>query len=170
VAWAPHELGLVFACASSDGNLSVHAYSQATASWAVSLVNNDGQAAHPTGATAVTFAPAVEAGALVSARGVKAAGPACRLASAGCDNAVRLWGCGQDGVWRQDGRPLLAHTDWVRDVQWAPNLGLPRSTLASCGQDGKVMSWTEDAASPGEVKGSKGRGGVRRAEVGVEIA
>ena len=39
----------------------------------------------------------------------------------------------------------LAHTpaDWVRDVAWAPNFGLPMNTLASAGQDGKVIVWTE---------------------------
>ncbi|KAF2317273.1 hypothetical protein GH714_019262 [Hevea brasiliensis] len=34
------------------------------------------------------------------------------------------------------------HTDWVRDVAWAPNLGLPKSTIASASQDGKVIIWT----------------------------
>ena len=29
---------------------------------------------------------------------------------------------------------LEAHTDWVRDVAWAPSIGLPRSRLASCSQ------------------------------------
>lgn len=37
--------------------------------------------------------------------------------------------------------PPLA--DWVRDVAWAPNFGLPMSTLASAGQDGKAIIWTE---------------------------
>ena len=27
---------------------------------------------------------------------------------------------------------LDAHSDWVRDVAWAPNCGLPDSILASC--------------------------------------
>jgi len=35
------------------------------------------------------------------------------------------------------------HTDWVRDVAWAPNLGLPMNTIASAGQDGKVIVWAE---------------------------
>jgi len=34
------------------------------------------------------------------------------------------------------------HTDWVRDVAWAPNLGLPKSTISSASQDGKVVIWT----------------------------
>ena len=37
---------------------------------------------------------------------------------------------------------LQMHTEWVRDVSWVPNLGLPKSTLASASQDGKVIIWT----------------------------
>ena len=29
---------------------------------------------------------------------------------------------------------LEAHTDWVRDVAWAPSVGLPSSRIASCSQ------------------------------------
>lgn len=39
--------------------------------------------------------------------------------------------------------PWRRSADWVRDVAWAPNLGLPMSTIASAGQDGKVYVWTE---------------------------
>ncbi|MCJ1463993.1 GTPase-activating protein S13 [Pseudocyphellaria aurata] len=49
------------------------------------------------------------------------------------------------GQWLQQGGTLLGHNDWVRDVAWAPNLGLPKSTIASCGQDGRALVWTEDA-------------------------
>jgi protein transport protein SEC13 len=47
-------------------------------------------------------------------------------------------------VWKSTGSGweseavLSSHTDWVRDVAWAPNLGLPYSTIASAGQDGQV--------------------------------
>lgn len=149
VAWAPFEAGLIFAAASSDGNVSVHSCNTQTGQWNVTYVQSENSApAHPLGVTAVAFAPALEAGALVSNRSSKQ-GPVLRLASSGCDNAVRLWSCGQDGVWRQEGRPLVGHMDWVRDVQWAPNLGLPRTSLASCSQDGKVLVWMEEASNPG---------------------
>ena len=29
---------------------------------------------------------------------------------------------------------LEGHTDWVRDVSWAPNIGLPRSYIATASQ------------------------------------
>lgn len=40
---------------------------------------------------------------------------------------------------------MLGHKDWVRDVAWAPSLGLPMNTIASASQDGKVFIWSEDA-------------------------
>jgi protein transport protein SEC13 len=67
-----------------------------------------------------------------------------RLVSAGCDSCVRVWTYNEQlRQWRQDGVALTGHSDWVRDVAWAPNLGLPMSTIASAGQDGKVYVWTE---------------------------
>ena len=44
--------------------------------------------------------------------------------------------------WREQAA-LSGHSDWVRDAAWAPNLGLPMSTIASCGQDGQVLVWSE---------------------------
>lgn len=32
----------------------------------------------------------------------------------------------------------------MRDVAWAPNIGLPCNIIASCGQDGKVAIWKQD--------------------------
>lgn len=50
---------------------------------------------------------------------------------------LQIWHHTEAG-WQQEGGALAGHTDWVRDVAWAPNLGLPMSTIASCGQDGQV--------------------------------
>lgn len=53
-------------------------------------------------------------------------------------NVVQVWQLdAASGQWAQQGPALSGHSDWVRDVAWAPNLGLPRSTIASCGQDGR---------------------------------
>lgn len=43
-----------------------------------------------------------------------------------------------------DVESLEAHSDWVRDVSFAPNIGLPRSYLASASQDRTVCIWTQD--------------------------
>ena len=59
----------------------------------------------------------------------------------------QIWRWNQQGGWQQEGSSLLGHKDWVRDVAWAPNLGLPMSTIASAGQDGKVIIWVE--STPG---------------------
>ncbi|KAI9546630.1 GTPase-activating protein S13 [Dissostichus eleginoides] len=49
----------------------------------------------------------------------------------------------EDGQWKED-QKLEALSDWVRDVVWAPSIGLPTSTIASCSQDGRVFIWTCD--------------------------
>lgn len=44
---------------------------------------------------------------------------------------------------------LTGHTDWVRDVAWAPTI-LQRSYIASASQDKTVRIWTSDPAHPDE--------------------
>ena len=64
--------------------------------------------------------------------------------------SMQVWRCSEKtGEWQQEGAELSGHTDWVRDVAWMPNLGLPCSTLASAGQDGKVLIWSESREVPG---------------------
>lgn len=137
IAWAPYELGLQLAAASSDGSLSVLTY-QPDGSWHADKVDN----AHPIGCTSVSWSPAAPKGSLV---GSKAPGqPVRRMVSGGCDNCVKVWVYNDEQRhWQQDGATLAAHTDWVRDVAWAPNFGLPHNTIASAGQDGKVLVWNE---------------------------
>jgi protein transport protein SEC13 len=57
-----------------------------------------------------------------------------RFASAGCDNLIRIWGYREDSQSWVEEETLEGHTDWVRDVAWAPNIGLPRSYIASASQ------------------------------------
>lgn len=48
----------------------------------------------------------------------------------------RLYSCvfrEEDSQWKEE-QKLEAHSDWVRDVAWAPSIGLPTSTIASCSQ------------------------------------
>src|SRR5436309_8175721 len=43
---------------------------------------------------------------------------------------------------------LSGHTDWVRDVAWAPTI-LQKSYIASASQDKTVRIWTSDPSQPG---------------------
>lgn len=153
ISWAPHELGSILACASSDGNVSVLAFND-DGSWGLDMV-----AAHPMGCNAVSWAPATVPGSLITAQQPPAQrqpnqaetdvsspqnGTVRRFASAGCDNVVKIWEYSQDSKKWEQVEQLTGHTDWVRDVAFAPNIGLPRSYLATCSQDRTVLIWTQD--------------------------
>lgn len=146
VAWAPHELGLSLACASSDGKVSVLTYRTEAAAWHV-----EEWGAHQIGCNAVSWCPSARPASLISALGGAAAAPPPaerRIATGGCDNLVKIWRCGEDGAWRAEAE-LAGHTDWVRDVAWAPTIGVPGHTVVSCSQDRTVLVWKSgDAAAP----------------------
>lgn len=145
VAFAPHEYGLIFACASSDGFVSI-CTQNADGTWderRVSESRDGGAHTHPLGANAVSWAPAVSPGALWMPE--RAAPPPKRIVTAGCDHLIKVWKCDpSDNNWVLDGKPLQAHKDLVRDVAWAPSVGLSRAMIASAGQDKRVIVWTQD--------------------------
>lgn len=134
VAWAPQELGLMFATASSDSTVGVVEHA-GDGNWATTTIPN----AHTLGCTAVSWAPALPPGSLVSSQ--PPSGVVKRLVTSGCDNTAKVWRWGEAG-WAQEAT-LSGHTDWVRDAAWAPNLGLPLNTIATAGQDGQVFAWNE---------------------------
>lgn len=35
------------------------------------------------------------------------------------------------------------HSGWVRDVAWAPSIGMPTQTIASCAEDKCVQIWSQ---------------------------
>ncbi|XP_057491391.1 protein transport protein SEC13 homolog B-like [Actinidia eriantha] len=134
IAWAPHELGLYLAHGSSDGNISVFT-ARSNGSWDTTRIDQ----AHPVGVTSVSWALSMAPDALV---GSGVLDPVQKLASGVFHNTVKVWKL-YNGNWKTDCFPALQmHTDWVRDVAWAPNLGLPKSTIASASQDGMVVVWT----------------------------
>eukprot|EP00208_Stichococcus_sp_RCC1054_P002041 CAMPEP_0206143770 /NCGR_PEP_ID=MMETSP1473-20131121/21740_1 /ASSEMBLY_ACC=CAM_ASM_001109 /TAXON_ID=1461547 /ORGANISM="Stichococcus sp, Strain RCC1054" /LENGTH=300 /DNA_ID=CAMNT_0053539321 /DNA_START=217 /DNA_END=1119 /DNA_ORIENTATION=+ len=137
LSFAPHELGLALAAASSDGSISVLTHTPESG-WHTEKI----EGAHPLGALGVSWAPAVPRGSLTSG---KAPGPPVRrFVSGGADNLVKVWFFNDAGRrWEQEPHVLSGHSDWVRDVAWAPNLGLPLNTIASGSQDGTVMIWNE---------------------------
>jgi len=140
ISWAPHEFGLILACASSDCTISILTH-RGENNWEAQKIVQ----AHAIGVNSVSWAPAVSPGSLVSSS-APVAPPSKRLVSGGCDNLVKIWRCSEtENVWKHE-ETLEQHTDWVRDVAWAPNIGLPSSTIASCSQDGTVVIWTQDNA------------------------
>lgn len=137
IAWAPHEYGPHLACGSSDGKVSILSYKE-DGTWDVQIFD-----AHAIGCNAVTWAPAVVPGSLLHAGPIANAGSR-RFASAGCDNAIKIWSWNDEQKrWSEDDT-LEGHADWVRDLAWAPSIGLPKSYLASCSQDKTVLIWTQD--------------------------
>jgi len=161
VSWAPHELGAILACASSDGKVSVLTF------------KNDGQwdadifTAHAIGCNAVSWAPAIVPGSLITPQQAPTTATipgqpptshpsqtfsVKRFASAGCDNLVKVWGYREESQSWVEEETLEGHTDWVRDVAWAPNIGLPRSYIATASQDKTVIIWTKDTPTSPWVK------------------
>ena len=145
VAWAPHELGLVLAAGSSDGTVSVLT-AGADGGWsATKLSGAGGEAAHLLGVTSVSWAPPSPPGSLVTPG--SGAPLVRRLVTGACDNTAKVWGFDDArGGWALEhtlGGSGAGHADWVRDAAWAPNLGMPKNTIATAGQDGKVFIWTQ---------------------------
>lgn len=134
VAWAPWHYGLHLACASSDGTASVLSFSQQQG-WAVQSI--------PVGAmgcNSVSWAPWNHQGSK-TAEGK----PILRLVTGSCEAQVKIWRFDNEtNSWIQDGDSIVSHSDWVRDVAWAPNSGMPCNTVASCGEDGKVFVHTQN--------------------------
>ncbi|KAK2184986.1 hypothetical protein NP493_248g01029 [Ridgeia piscesae] len=138
ICWAPHEFGLMLACGSSDGSISIVS-STCDGTWEMKKINN----AHTIGCNAVSWGPAIHPGALLEPSGghktVK------KFVSGGCDNLIKIWR-EDDGQWVEE-QKLEGHSDWVRDVAWAPSVGLPKSVIASCSQDCRVIIWMNDGKS-----------------------
>jgi len=140
--------------------------------WGADIFNG-----HAIGCNAVSWAPATQPGSLITPQqnnAVPGQPPAPvqtikRFASAGCDNLVKIWGYREDSQSWVEEETLEGHTDWVRDVAWAPNIGLPRSYIATASQvclillgfqlifssktqDKTVIIWTKDALTAPWVK------------------
>ncbi|KAF8869782.1 WD40-repeat-containing domain protein [Infundibulicybe gibba] len=154
VCWAPHELGAILACASSDGKLSVLTFKN-DGQWGADIFNG-----HAIGCNAVSWAPAIQPGSLITpqqsqpvpGQQSQQTPSVKRFASAGCDNLVRIWGYREDSQSWVEEETLEGHTDWVRDVAWAPSIGLPRSYIATASQDRTVLIWTKDTPTAPWVK------------------
>jgi len=144
IAFGPHEFGLILAAASSDCSISILTY-KSDNNWDVQKIPQ----AHSIGVNCVSWAPAVIPGSLLNSANANQTTPTPQktLVSGGCDNLVKIWKFSEsENAWKSD-EVLQHHTDWVRDVAWSPNIGLPHSVIASASQDGVVVIWTQDTTS-----------------------
>lgn len=156
VQWAPREFGLMLACASSDGTISI-LRKTADDDWESRKISN----AHTQGVNSVSWAPPISSVSTVF-RPQQPSGnlsapisgdPSTvlnkptlvkRFVSGGCDGLVKIWRYDEvKDSWFEE-RQLEGHSDWVRDVAWAPSIGLPKWYIASCSQDKKVIIWTNN--------------------------
>ncbi|GMF15421.1 unnamed protein product [Phytophthora lilii] len=74
-------------------------------------------------------------------------GPIRRVVTASCDKTIKIWSLpeGETEWTKQELSSAPAHSDWVRDVAWAPSTGLPVNLIASCSEDKHVYIWSQTA-------------------------
>mmetsp|Transcript_20097 Transcript_20097/g.29542 ORF Transcript_20097/g.29542 Transcript_20097/m.29542 type:complete len:380 (-) Transcript_20097:361-1500(-) len=153
VEFAPHEFGLIAAAASSDGRVSVLTH-QEDDTWSTAHFRDNAL-----GVNAVSWAPynclgssppqpiqTQQEGDGEQLQQVVAA-PQLRLVTGGCDNRIRFWRLTESG-WGEEPDVIgdaVRHTDWVRDVAWAPST-TPVNIVASCSEDRTVIVWTQTEA------------------------
>ena len=140
IAWAPHEFGLILACASSDGRISTLEHKVDT--WILKDFKND-----TLGCNAVSWAPFGAFDCKANANQDGQNNSVMRLVTGSCDNVVRFWRySAESNDWEKEGTDNTPHTDWVRDVAWAPNTAMPYNIVASCSEDKSVHIWSENEA------------------------
>lgn len=139
VAWAPHEFGLILACGSLDGTISVITYTPETNSWESKRIIG----AHTSGCNSVSWCPATPSlASLNTSVNVNRSAQTKRLTSGGCDNLIKIWK--EEGDQWIEETKIEVHSDWVRDVAWAPSVGLTKNLIASCSQDHRVVVSSSD--------------------------
>jgi WD40 repeat protein len=147
VSWSPGEYGQIFACACGDGNVIV--FWGHDEQWDTVAID-----AHPgAGCTGVSWAPFLWPGSLCTLplsqqhqnQAQSPGTPAPRLVTCGNERSVRLWRyAAQDKHWIKEQELSDGLSACWNDVQWAPNIGLPFTTIAAGSDDGFVNVWTQD--------------------------
>jgi len=145
IQWAPSEAGLILACGSSDGAISVLTSSGDNKFTSTTIPN-----AHTTGVNAVSWAPTQPSGTILDPSSKDWDTTEKRIVSGGGDNLVKIWKFNDmKGTWEKE-KELAGHSNWVRDVAWAPDTGFTTSTIASCSHDGAVIIWQCKDLTSGE--------------------
>jgi protein transport protein SEC13 len=163
VQFAPHTFGLQLAAALSDGSIAVFTRrndNNSANQWSEQIFFG-----HKGGCNAISWGPDMKTGAiLANAQQLSQQNPQQnkfekQFVSGGCDGKVKIWKLDENsGQWGELAQQLLPdenyHTDWVRDVAWAPSIGLPSNIIASASEDKTVIIWQE-AIESGAWKKSK---------------
>ena len=161
IAWAPQEAGAILACASADGKVSTvsqtaegqwessapfsaHSIGCNAVSWAPAISPTLGS----TAAVAPAAVKRIATGGCdnlvkiwrCGRRGQRMIGGAPAPHDS-LEQACQPRGRPRQSRYRDDERQWAletvledGHQDWVRDVAWAPSIGLPVTTLATCSQ------------------------------------
>lgn len=149
--FAPHTHGLICAAASSDGRVSILTHQQDD-TWSVEYI-----ADNALGVNSLSWCPSPDASSSNDDDGSPARK---KIVTAGCDNQIRFYtqttgasaDTTADSAWEQleedqVNTAQLSHSDWVRDVAWAPSIVPDHHTVASCSEDGTVLIWTKTKPS-----------------------
>lgn len=139
VCFAPPEFGLRLAIASQGEDVIILSFENGD--WSKKVIAS----AHSMGVKSVSWAPGNMPSSLFqkNADGKVEKSP-MRLVSGGDEQTIKIWKYNQDGeVWEKED-DLIGHDDWVRDVAWAPNIGLPEEQIASCSTDKQVIVWSRN--------------------------
>ena len=149
----------MLACGSSDGSFSILKIDKQK--WVSEIVRVEEAGVSCGGINAVCWAPYLLGDAMVRGPSSNASADLSvpRLAVGCCDGAIRVYEH-KNNQWTAT--VVGKHGDWVRDVAWAPSIGVPKTMIASCSQDGTVAVWTSENGS-GEWKKKE----LRKFEEGV---
>mmetsp|Transcript_12490 Transcript_12490/g.12115 ORF Transcript_12490/g.12115 Transcript_12490/m.12115 type:complete len:344 (-) Transcript_12490:203-1234(-) len=152
VAFCPHEYGLICAAASSDGRVSILSHEEDD-SWTVDYISDNSL-----GVNAVSWAP------YNNNNNDPTTQSSLQLVTAGCDNKIRFYNRtatttttttttdnnnnNNNTCWTEQdvmvNNSELSHTDWVRDVAWAPSIVPNVNIVASCSEDCTVLIWKQE--------------------------
>jgi protein transport protein SEC13 len=142
ISWSPYEFGLNLATASSDGSVGIIS-NKGGDKWSKKTIPN----AHVYGVNAVSWCPATSPATLASGPAVdQQTGGALsqRIVTGGCDNLVKIWKLDEHADEWVEVHKFDSHSEWVRDVAWRPNVGIPSQTIASCSEDKSVIIWSQE--------------------------
>lgn len=138
VCWAPVEFGLILAVACSNENIYIWSFKNGACE-KKTIIN-----AHNIASKAVSFAPGNTPSSLFTEGSSDQTAGALRLVSGGDENEAKIWRFDRySDTWIEEDN-LEAHEDWIKDVAWAPNIGLPEEQIATCSTDHKVIIWSRN--------------------------